>query len=101
MMIFVVESALYIAAKFDESGLTATFTDFHEAVLDLQSFQELLHTAEVPSEAFFWEPGMYKVLEQSLVETLRWQINQVTSADVLVNLVALRAKTCFEAYSIK
>jgi hypothetical protein len=44
---------------------------------------------------------MYKMLEQSLVETLRWQINQVTSADVLVNLVALRAKTCLEASSIK
>jgi hypothetical protein len=32
MLCYVVEAALFIAFKFDESGLAQTFADFHEAV---------------------------------------------------------------------
>ena len=67
MLVYLTLAALYMAAKFDESGFSVTFLDFHASVSELQSFSSLLHKAEVKLDEIRWEAGMYLMLEQSLL----------------------------------
>lgn len=97
MVVFVVEAAMYIAAKFDESGLLATFADFHAAVFDLPSFDDLLASAEVPREEVRWEEGMYALLEQSVLTTLGWKIDILSSIEVMATLLTVHARLCMDA----
>lgn len=59
MLIYLAEAALYMSAKFDESGIAFSFSDFHEAILDLPSFGALLQKAGVKFDEIRWEHGMY------------------------------------------
>lgn len=92
MLIYLIEATLYMAAKFDESGLAVTFVDFHMGARELPSFGSLLKQAEVRLEEIRWEPGMFQMLEQSLLQTLRWQVDLVTPFDFLVLLLSVRAR---------
>ena len=47
MLIYLAEAALFMSAKFDESGFASCFSDFHEAILDLPSFAVMLQKAGV------------------------------------------------------
>ena len=99
MMVLVAEGALYMAAKFDESGLATSFLDFHGSVSSLHTFSQMLFTAEVSVTDIFWLDEMYRDLERDILSILSWKIDQVTSADILVSLITLLSRLDIEKIS--
>jgi hypothetical protein len=102
MLIYVVEAALYLAAKHDESSFSMPFAEFHRVIQDLPSFSQLLSAANVPVEDLIWENGMYCTLERSIVQTLKWRsLNKPCAIDFIVLLMTIRTRLAIDRESRK